>query len=89
MDQTATSTSSSSTLISTRCLGRDGNNVTVTLPVAYDEAALGANVKVPTPDGSTVTLKIPQGTSNGPEVPREERAHLKGKTPGDLIVGHG
>ena len=67
--------------------GRDGNNVTVTLPVAYDEAALGANVKVPTPDGSTVTLKIPQGTSNGRKFRvKGKGAHPKGKTPGDLIV---
>lgn len=67
--------------------GRDGSNVTVNLPVAFDEAALGANVVVPTPDGSTVTLKMPPGTSNG----RTFRVKGKGvqpanKEPGDLLV---
>lgn len=67
--------------------GRDGNNVTINLPVAYDEAALGANVRVPTPDGGTVTLKLPQGTSNGRKFRvKDKGAHPKGKTPGDLLV---
>lgn len=67
--------------------GRDGNNVTLTLPVAFDEVALGANVKVPTPDGGTVTLKLPPGTSNGRtfRVPGKG-AQPKGKTAGDLLV---
>ena len=29
------------------------------------EAALGATVEVPTPDGTTVRLKVPTGTQNG------------------------
>ncbi len=65
--------------------GRDGNNVTLTVPVAFDEAALGANIVVPTPDGSTVTLKVPAGTANG----RKFRVRGRGaatKTPGDLVV---
>ncbi len=67
--------------------GRDGNNVTINLPVAFDEAALGANVRVPTPDGSTVTLKLPQGTSNGRKFRvKGKGAHPKGKAPGDLLV---
>ena len=67
--------------------GRDGNNVTVRLPVAFDEVALGANIKVPTPDGNTVTLKLPPGTSNGRTFRvKGKGAHPKGKTPGDLLV---
>lgn len=67
--------------------GRDGNNVTLNLPVAFDEAALGANVRVPTPDGTTVTLRLPQGTSNGRKFRvKGKGAHPKGKTPGDLLV---
>ena len=67
--------------------GRDGDNVTINLPVAFDEAALGANVKVPTPDGTTVTLKVPPGTSNGRKFRvKGKGAHPKGKTPGDLLV---
>ena len=61
--------------------GRDGNNVTVRLPVAFDEVALGANIKVPTPDGNTVTLKLPPGTSNGRTFRvKGKGAHPKGKT---------
>jgi molecular chaperone DnaJ len=44
--------------------GRSGNHVTLTAPVTFAEAALGANITVPTPDG-TVTLKVPAGTRSG------------------------
>jgi molecular chaperone DnaJ len=44
--------------------GRKGQDLTVDLPVTYPEAALGANVKVPTLNGP-VTLKIPAGTPTG------------------------
>ncbi len=44
--------------------GRKGPHLTLTLPVTYAEAALGANISVPTPDGP-VTLRIPAGTTSG------------------------
>lgn len=44
---------------------RDGDNFTLDLPVSFPEAALGAEVRVPTPAGATVTLKLPPGTANG------------------------
>jgi molecular chaperone DnaJ len=44
--------------------GRKGDDVTLTLPVTFAEAALGAQVKVPTLNGA-VTLKVPAGTSSG------------------------
>ncbi len=44
--------------------GRSGDDLTLTLPVTFPEAALGATVRVPTLDGA-VTLKMPPGTSNG------------------------
>ena len=44
--------------------GRKDGHLTVTVPVTFPEAALGAQVTVPTLDGS-VTLKIPPGTSSG------------------------
>ena len=44
--------------------GRRGNNLTLTLPISFPEAALGANVQVPTLNGP-VTLKVPSGTPSG------------------------
>jgi molecular chaperone DnaJ len=44
--------------------GRKGDDITLTLPVTFPEAALGASVRVPTLDGA-VTLRIPAGTTTG------------------------
>ena len=43
---------------------RDGNNLKIEVPVSFAEASLGAQIPVPTLDG-TVTLKIPAGTQSG------------------------
>jgi molecular chaperone DnaJ len=45
--------------------GRSGDNLTVNVPITVTEAALGAQVKVPTLGGGVVTLKLPEGTPNG------------------------
>ena len=45
--------------------GRKGDNLTLRVPIAFHEAALGADVKVPTLGGTPVTVKIPPGTPNG------------------------
>lgn len=47
-----------------RFFGRRGSDLTLKLPITFAEAALGAEVKVPTLE-SPVTLKIPAGTSSG------------------------
>src|SRR4029453_10905992 len=44
--------------------GRSGQDLTITVPVTFAEAALGTELKVPTLDGP-VTLKIPPGTQSG------------------------
>ncbi len=44
---------------------RSGANVLMDLPLSFAEAALGANITVPAPDGSKVKLKIPEGTQEG------------------------
>jgi molecular chaperone DnaJ len=67
--------------------GRKGDNLTLTLPVTFPEAALGATVKVPTLDGPPVSVKVPAGTTNG----RTLRVRGKGMTRrdgtrGDLLV---
>ena len=43
---------------------RDGNNLKIEVPVSFAEAAVGAQIPVPTLEG-TVTLKIPAGTQSG------------------------
>jgi molecular chaperone DnaJ len=43
---------------------RKGPNLYVRLPISFSEAALGAKVEVPTPDGHA-TIKVPPGTQNG------------------------
>lgn len=45
--------------------GRDGNNLTVDLPVSFTEAALGATVAVPTLDGASVKVRVAPGTPSG------------------------
>lgn len=67
--------------------GRKGDDLTITVPVAFDELALGATIQVPTIDGSKVSLKVPAGTPSG----RTFRARGKGSTKrgggqGDLLV---
>jgi molecular chaperone DnaJ len=66
---------------------RKGDNVTVTVPVTFTEAALGAEIPVPTPRGGQVKVKIPAGTANG------RTFRVKGKgirrkdgTNGDLLA---
>jgi len=44
--------------------GRRGDDLTLELPVTYEEAALGAQIRVPTLNGP-VTLKVPSGTRDG------------------------
>jgi len=44
--------------------GRSGDDLTVTVPVTYAEAVLGAEVRVPTLEGM-VKVKIPPGTPSG------------------------
>ena len=66
--------------------GRRGSDLTLTLPVTYPEAALGAQVEVPTLNGP-VKLKVPSGTRNG----RTFRIRGKGSPRpaggrGDLLV---
>ena len=47
-----------------RFFSRDGDNIRLDLPIALDEAVLGAKVRVPTVDGP-VMLSIPKGSSSG------------------------
>lgn len=69
-----------------RFFGRKGKDLTIRVPVTFAEAALGADVAVPTLDGGSVTVRLKPGTPPG-------RAHrVKGKGvpasrgAGDLLV---
>ncbi len=66
--------------------GRRGKHLTVTVPVTFPEACLGAEIEVATLTGTT-TIRIPAGTPNG----RILRVRGMGITPakgepGDLLV---
>ena len=66
--------------------GRKGENLTITLPVTFAEAALGADIKVPTLSGDDVTVRIAPGTPNGRTLRVKGRGVTKGSTTGDLLV---
>ena len=66
--------------------GRKGKNLTVRVPITFAEAALGAQVKVPTLD-KPVTVKVPAGTESGKTVKVRGRGIATGKGGhGDLLV---
>lgn len=44
---------------------RNGNDIIYELPISFTQAALGAEVEVPTVDNKTTALKIPPGTQSG------------------------
>src|SRR6478752_7588902 len=69
-----------------KVFGRDGNDLTVTVPVSFSELALGTTLSVPTLDGK-VGVRVPKGTSDGRilrvrgrGVPKRSGGH------GDLLV---
>ena len=66
--------------------GRKGKHLTLVIPVTFPEAALGAEIKIPTYDHSTVTLKIPPGTKSGTTFRVKGRGVLTAKSTGDLLV---
>ena len=65
---------------------RKGENLVITLPVTFAEAALGADIKVPTMAGDDVTVRIAPGTPNGRTLRVKGRGITKGSTTGDLLV---
>jgi molecular chaperone DnaJ len=65
---------------------RSGNNLRVTVPVTFAEAALGAQIDVPTLDGETVRLKVAPGTPSGRTLRVKGRGVTTSKGTGDLLV---
>jgi DnaJ-class molecular chaperone len=66
---------------------REGEDLHCQVPVTITEAALGAHVEVPTPDGS-VTIEVPAGTQTGQRFRLRKRGlpRLGEKGRGDLYV---
>jgi molecular chaperone DnaJ len=65
---------------------RKAENITLTLPVSFVEATLGADIKVPTLDGEEVTVRIAPGTPNGRTLRVKGRGIKKGSVTGDLLA---
>jgi molecular chaperone DnaJ len=65
--------------------GRSGDDLTLTVPVSFAEAALGTTLTVPTLDGS-VSLKVPAGTASGRTFRVRGRGVAGRSTTGDLMV---
>ncbi|MET0458817.1 MAG: molecular chaperone DnaJ [Ilumatobacteraceae bacterium] len=66
--------------------GRNGNDLTVRVPVNFTDAALGADVSIPTLDGPPVTLRIKPGTQPGSRHRVRDKGIATKKSTGDLIV---
>lgn len=66
---------------------RDGDNISIELPISLPEAVLGAKVSVPTIDG-TVNLTIPAGSNTGSTLRLKGKGIPKkdGETRGDQFV---
>jgi molecular chaperone DnaJ len=69
-----------------RIFGRKGNDLTVTVPITFAEAALGADIAVPTLDGAPVTVRIPPGTRSGRTFRVKDRGVTTTREKGDLLA---
>jgi molecular chaperone DnaJ len=65
---------------------RKDENIHLSLPVTFAEAALGADIKVPTLEGDEVTVRIAPGTPSGRTLRVKGRGVKKGSTTGDLMI---
>ena len=64
----------------------EGRNLRVTVPITFAEAALGADITVPTIDGGSVKVRIPAGTRTGKTFRVKGRGVAAAKGTGDLMV---
>jgi len=61
---------------------REGDDISLKLPISLSEAVLGSKIRVPTPNGA-VTMTVPKGSNTGTTM------RLKGKGAPRQVDGHG
>ena len=65
---------------------RQGNDLTITVPITFPEATLGADVSVPTLDAGSVKVRIPPGTRSGRTFRVKGKGVATAKGTGDLLA---
>ena len=65
---------------------REENNLLMVLPVTFSEAALGADIPVPTLKGEEITVRLAPGTVNGKVLRVKGRGVTKDHESGDLLI---
>ncbi|MEO9138431.1 MAG: molecular chaperone DnaJ [Jatrophihabitans sp.] len=68
-----------------RLFGRSGDDLTLTVPITFGEAALGTTLRVPTLE-APVSLKVAPGTPSGRTLRVRGRGVASKKRTGDLLV---
>ena len=65
---------------------RKDENIHLTLPITFAEAALGADISIPTLEGDEVVVRIAPGTPSGRTLRVKGRGVKKGSSSGDLMI---
>ncbi|MFN0219000.1 MAG: molecular chaperone DnaJ [Hyphomicrobium sp.] len=67
---------------------RDGSDIFCKVPISMTTAALGGQVDVPTLEGATTRVKIPEGTETGKQFRLKEKGMpvLRSKLTGDMYI---
>jgi len=67
---------------------RDGDDIFITVPISFADAALGCKKEIPTPLSGSCRILIPEGTQSGKilRVKGEGIPNVHGRGTGDLLV---
>lgn len=67
---------------------RDGDDILIELPLTFTEAALGYKKELPTPQGTSCRITVPEGTQHGKvlRVKGEGAPNVHSRVKGDLLV---